>query len=93
MSDEVDFLHANKYESLLQIDASIPKVPRIASLKSLYNISKKKLEMKLIFCMQINIDVSYKLISTPWVPRFLQGNTIIINGHDQVFSKYTFFFS
>ena len=34
------------------------------------NISKKKLEMKLIFCMQINIKVSCKLISTLWASRF-----------------------
>ena len=42
MSDEVDFLHAGKHESLLQIDtvilmgwqwSSIPKVPNIASLQ------------------------------------------------------------
>ena len=49
MSDEVDFLHADKYESLLQIDtkifswvwSSIPKVPKKASLQCLYNIPKK----------------------------------------------------
>ena len=65
LSDEVDFLHADKHESLLQIDtmilmgwSSISKVPKIASLQCLYNISKKKLKMKLIFCMQINIKVS-----------------------------------
>ena len=49
MSDEVDFLLADKYESLLQIDtkifswvwSSIPKVPKKASLQCLYNIPKK----------------------------------------------------
>ena len=49
MSDEVDFLHADKYESLLQIDtnifswvwSSISKVPKTASLQCLYNIPKK----------------------------------------------------
>ena len=49
MSDEVDFLHADKYESLLQIDtkifswvwSSIPKVPKKSSLQCLYNIPKK----------------------------------------------------
>ena len=58
LSDEVDFLHADKHESLLQIDtmiltgwSSISKVPKIASLQCLYNISKKKLKMKLIFYM------------------------------------------
>ena len=56
VSDEVDFLHADKHESLLQIDtmiligySSIFKVLKRASLQCLYNISKKKLEMKLIF--------------------------------------------
>ena len=58
LNDEVDFLHADKHESLLQIDtmilmgwSSISKVPKIASLQCLYNISKKKLKMKLIFYM------------------------------------------
>ena len=42
------------------------------------SISKKKLKMKLIFYMQINIiKVSYK------------GNVIIINGRDQAFSDYS----
>ena len=77
LSDEVDFLHADKHESLLQIDtmiltgwSSISKVPKIASLQCLYNISKKKLKMKLIFCMQINIKVSEKFISALWVSKF-----------------------
>ena len=56
---------------MLQIDTkifswlrpSIPKILKIASLQCLYNISKKKLEIKLTFWMQINIKVSYKLIS------------------------------
>ena len=63
----------------------IPKVPKIASLQCLYSISKKKLKLKLIFCMQsfqvyfntLSIKVSYKV------------DIIIINGHDQVFSNYS----
>ena len=87
MSDEVDFLHAGKHESLLQIDtmilmgrewSSIPKVPKIASLQCLYNISKKELEMKLIFCLYINIKVSCKVILS-----LLLGMT------KQAFSKYS----
>ena len=72
MSDAVDSLHADKHESLLEIDtkiflrvwsiflwvwSSIPKVSKKASLQCLYNIPKK-LEMKLTFLMQINIKVS-----------------------------------
>ena len=55
VSDEVDFLHADKRKGLLQIDTmilmeiSIPKFPKIASFQCLYNILRKKLEMKLIF--------------------------------------------
>ena len=71
VSDAVDFLHADKHESLLQIDTMISmemvkysQSSQIESLQCLYNISKKKLDMKLTFCMQINIKVSYKLIST-----------------------------
>ena len=37
---------------------SVPKVSKIASLQYLYNISKKKLGMQFIFCMQINIKTS-----------------------------------
>ena len=71
MNNEVDFLHADKHESFLQIDAMIfygdgqafPKFPKLQGC-NVINILKKKLEMKLIFYMQINIKVSYKLIST-----------------------------
>ena len=80
MGDEVDFLHARKHESLLQIDtrilkgqelSSIPKFPKISSLQCLYNISKKELEIKLIFLLV------YKH------PSVLQGDTITTPGHDQ----------
>ena len=57
VSDEADFLDADKHESFLQIDTMIFdvdgdtfKVPKIASLEYLCN-SKKMWEMKLIFCM------------------------------------------
>ena len=102
VSDDVDFLHADKHESLLKMIlwfwwgwSSIPKVPKVdkhrsflqvdfntlgnkvlykaillllmgmikhsqstksKNLQCLYNISKKKLEMK-FFCMQINIYI------------------------------------
>ena len=52
--------------------SSILKVPKMTSLQCLYNISKMKLEMKLIFSMQISfskvdfntfgIKVSYKVM-------------------------------
>ena len=55
VSDEVDFLHADKHKGLLQIDTmilmeiGIPRIPKIASFQYLYNILRKKLEMKVIF--------------------------------------------
>ena len=76
VSDEVDFLHADNHESLLQIDSVIlmGMVKHSQSSQNskfamcLKNISKKKLNMMLIFCMQIK--VSYKLSSTLWAPKF-----------------------
>ena len=63
--------------------------PKLPSLQCLYNILKKKLEMNLNFWMQINIKVSWKLISTLWTSKFPTRDTIITDGHDQVFSKYS----
>ena len=78
LSDEVDFLHADKHERLLQIWfwwgwSSIPKVPKIESLQCLYNISKKRLNMKLIFCMQRSIKVPKSLFQHFGHQSFLQG--------------------
>ena len=70
LSDEVGFLHADKQESLLQIDTMILMgmvKHSQSSQNSKFAMSlqylKKKLELKLLFCMRINIRVSYKLIS------------------------------
>ena len=79
VSDEVDFLH-EKYESMKVSYRLIPwffwgwsrihKAPKRASFQCLYNILKKKLEIKLNFCMQINIKVSDKLIETLFASKF-----------------------
>ena len=50
--------------------SSIPKVPKIANLQCLYNISEKTLQIKLICCMQIKTKVFDKLISTLWASKF-----------------------
>ena len=75
--DKVDFLHADKHESLLQIDTIIlmgmvkhSEVLKIASSQCFYNTSEKKLKMKLIFCMEVNIKVSYRLILTLLASKF-----------------------
>ena len=71
LSGEVGFLHAEKHESFLQIDnmifdrddQALPKFSR-KQVCNVFTISqKKKLEMKSIFWMQINIKVFSKLIS------------------------------
>ena len=62
MSGAVDFLHADKDESLLQImlrlfdgyGQAFPKFPK-KQVCNVFTISLKKLEMKLTFLMQINI--------------------------------------
>ena len=71
VSDEVDFLHADKHGSLLQIDAMILMVMvkhSQSSQNSKFAMSlqylKKEVKDEVDFFMQINIKVSYKLIST-----------------------------
>ena len=49
--------------------SNIPKVSKIARLQCLYNISKKKLGREFIFSLQMNIKVSYRLISTLWASK------------------------
>ena len=70
MSDEVDFLYADKYLHFLQVDTTFFTVfmclarPVSSTQKNLYlcDISRTKLGMQLIFCMQGNIKVFNKLI-------------------------------
>ena len=76
MSDEIDFLHADNHDSLLQIDTmtliGIVKHSQssyIARLQCLYNILKKKLGRVFIFSLQMNTKVSYKLIWTLWATK------------------------
>ena len=65
VSDEVDFLHVDKHESFLHSDTII-LMGMFKHSQSFQNIKfamssqylQKKLEMKLTFCMQINIKVS-----------------------------------
>ena len=72
---EVDFLHAGKHENLLQIDNMIlmEMVKHFQSSQNSKFIMSvqylKKIEMKLLFRMQISIKVAYKLTSTLWAPK------------------------
>ena len=79
VNDEVDFLHAGKHENLIQIDTVILmgmvmyfqsyQNSNFAMSVQYDNMSRMELEMKLIFCMQINIKVAYKLILTLLAPK------------------------
>ena len=65
LSDEVDFLCADRHESLLEIDSMILR-GMLKHCQSSQNITfamslqyrKKEVKMKLISCIQINIKVS-----------------------------------
>ena len=59
------------YTSL--IPSFFPKAPKIASLKNLCNISKRKGWMNLTFCMKVNINLSYNLILSTFVSMINQG--------------------
>ena len=60
VSDEVDFLQANKHESLLQLDAmilmelpSIPKVSKTARFQCLYYMSNKRTVLYEVLQLQV----------------------------------------
>ena len=52
-------------------------IPKIASLECLYNISKKEVRDEIV------------ILHADKHQRFLQGDTVITDGHDQAFSKYS----
>ena len=76
------------HESFLQIGTMIfdvdgqvfSKFPKQQVCRIFIISQKKKCKMKLIFCMQVNIKVTFKLISTLCASNVLQGDTIIIDG-------------
>ena len=70
VSDEVDFLHADKHQIFLQMNdmivdggwSSIPKIPKITGLQYLCNISKKPGKNEVAFCWLIKIKDFFKSI-------------------------------
>ena len=79
MNDEVYFWHADKHRSFQQVEFIILGVSNWVCPTShaqsaqnkkfpyLSNISRKAGGVKLIFCLQINTNVFYKLIVLLWV--------------------------
>ena len=88
MSDEVDLLHAGKPESLLQIDnmgmVENPQSSQNSKFAMSLQYLKKKLKLKLIFCMQSFLKVYFNTLS---IKVSYKVDIIIINGHGQVFSN------
>ena len=81
VSDEVDFLHADPHEILLQINAMI----LMRMLKHSQNSQNSKFALSLQYLkkeVRDEVDVVKH-------QRFLQSDTIITLGHDQAFSKYS----
>ena len=72
VSDEVNFLHADRHQIFLKIDAIFldwfgQTSPKYADKFYLYDTSRKKLVMKVIFCMQVNIKVFHNLYYHLWL--------------------------
>ena len=95
MSDEVDFLHADKHESLLQIDTmvlmGIAKHSQ-SSQNSKFVMSlqylKKGVRDEVIF---LHVDKHQSFIQVDFntlVSITLQVDITVIDGHDQAFSMY-----
>ena len=64
--------------------SSISKVSKIASLQCLYNVSNKKIEMKLIFCMQMSIKVDFNTLGTKVRYKVMLWLLISIMKHFQI---------
>ena len=76
VNDEIDFLHVDNNENLLQIDTMILmgmiKLSK-SSQNSKFELSLQYLKKEvrnLILRMWINIKMAHKLISTLWAPKF-----------------------
>ena len=82
VSDEVDFLHADEHESLLQIDTLI----LMGMVKHSQSSQNSKFAMSLQYLIkEVRVEVDF--LHADKHQNFLQGDIIIIDGHDQAF-KY-----
>ena len=93
LSDEVDFLHADKHESLLQIDSMI----LMGMVKHSQSSQNSKFAMSLQYLKkEVKDEVDFLhadkhqsfrkvYFSTLGIKVFYKVDIIIINGHDQAF--------
>ena len=97
LSDEVDFLHAGKHESLLQSD----RVILIGMVKHSQSSQNSKFAMFLQYLkkeVKYEVDFLYEdkhqsflkvYFNTLDIKMSYKVDIIIINGHDQAFSNYS----
>ena len=84
MSDAVDFLHADKHESLLQIDTII----LMEMVKYSWSSQNSKFAVSLQYLKkEVRDEVDF--LHEDKHPNFLQGDTTTIDRHDLAFSKYS----
>ena len=97
MSDEVDFLHADKHESLLQIDSMI----LIGMVNHSQNSQNSKFAISLQYLtkeVKDEVDFLYAdkhqsflkvYFNTLGIKVSYKVHIIVIDGHDQAFSSYS----
>ena len=97
LSDEVDFLHADKHESLLQIDSMI----LMGIVKHSQSSQNSKFAMSLQYLKkEVKDEVDFLhadkhqsflkvYFNTLGIKVSYKVDIIIINGHDQAFSNYS----
>ena len=93
LSDEVDFLHADKHESLLQVDSTI-LMQMVKHSQSAQNNKfamflqylKKEVKDKVDF---LHADKQFGPQNTLGIKVSYQVDIVIINGNDQAFSNYS----
>ena len=90
---KVDFLHADKHESLLQIDSMI----LMGIVKHSQNFQNNKFSMFLQYIQDVKNEIDFLhadkhqsiLKNILGIKIFYKVDVIIINGHDQAFSSYS----
>ena len=96
VSDKVNFLHADKHESLLQIDTMI----LMGMVKHSQSSQNSKFAMSLQYLKKevrdevnfLHVDKHQSFLQVDFntlVSIILQVDITIIDGHDQAFSKYS----
>ena len=91
VSDEIDFLYVDKHEGFLQINSMV----LIDMVKHLQSSQNNKFAMSLQYLKQeVRDEVDFLCVDKDqsWFqhfghPSFQQGNTVIIDGYNQTFSK------